>query len=137
MMPHWLAVALAVFLVVVSQIKINTTNAYCGSLAWTNIYSRTFNRYPGRVLFVLLNVGISLALMEFNMFQVLGFVLSFYSNFAIAWIFTVAADIVFNKYLLKLSPKEPEFRRGMLYAFNPVGFGLSLIHISEPTRPAA
>lgn len=121
MMPHWLAVALAVFLVVVSQIKINTTNAYCGSLAWTNIYSRTFNRYPGRVLFVLLNVGISLALMEFNMFQVLGFVLSFYSNFAIAWIFTVAADIVFNKYLLKLSPKEPEFRRGMLFNVNPVG----------------
>ncbi|MGD4407987.1 allantoin permease, partial [Xanthomonas citri pv. citri] len=73
------------------------------------------------MLFVLLNVGISLALMEFNMFQVLGFVLSFYSNFAIAWIFTVAADIVFNKYLLKLSPKQPEFRRGILFNVNPVG----------------
>lgn len=121
MMPSWLAVALAVFLVVVSQIKINVTNAYSGSLAWTNIYSRTFKRYPGRITFVVLNVGIALALMEFNMFQVLGFVLSFYSNFAIAWIFTVAADIVFNKYLLKLSPLEPEFRRGMLYNVNPVG----------------
>ncbi|HJF11399.1 purine-cytosine permease family protein, partial [Corynebacterium falsenii] len=121
MMPGWLAVALAVFLVVVSQIKINVTNAYSGSLAWTNIYSRTFKRYPGRITFVVLNVGIALALMEFNMFQVLGFVLSFYSNFAIAWIFTVAADIVFNKYLLKLSPLEPEFRRGMLYNVNPVG----------------
>lgn len=121
MMPGWLAVALAVFLVVVSQIKINVTNAYSGSLAWTNIYSRIFKRYPGRITFVVLNVGIALALMEFNMFQVLGFVLSFYSNFAIAWIFTVAADIVFNKYLLKLSPLEPEFRRGMLYNVNPVG----------------
>lgn len=121
MMPGWLALALAVFLVVVSQIKINVTNAYCGSVAWTNIYSRAFKKYPGRIAFVVLNVGISLALMEFNMFQVLGFVLSFYSNFAIAWIFTVAADIVFNKYLLKLSPKAPEFRRGMLFDVNPVG----------------
>jgi hypothetical protein len=34
---------------------------------------------------------------------------------------------VFNKYLLKLSPKKPEFRRGMLYAINPVGFGAMLI----------
>jgi purine-cytosine permease-like protein len=121
MMPGWLATTLAVVLVVISQIKINTTNAYCGSLAWTNIYSRSFKKYPGRVWFVLFNVGISLALMEFNMFSVLSFVLSFYSNLAIAWIFTVAADIVINKYLLGLSPKVPEFRRGMLYDWNPVG----------------
>ncbi|EDY43532.1 membrane protein [Streptomyces sp. SPB074] len=26
-----------------------------------------------------------------------------------------------NKYVLKLSPLQPEFRRGMLYAVNPVG----------------
>lgn len=121
MMPSWLAVTLAVILVVISQIKINTTNAYCGSLAWTNIYSRSLKKYPGRVWFVVLNVGISLALMEFNMFSVLSFVLSFYSNLAIAWIFTVAADIVINKYLLGLSPKVPEFRRGMLFDWNPVG----------------
>lgn len=121
MMPSWLAVTLAVILVVISQIKINTTNAYCGSLAWTNIYSRSLKKYPGRVWFVVLNVGISLALMEFNMFSVLSFVLSFYSNLAIAWVFTVAADIVINKYLLGLSPKVPEFRRGMLFDWNPVG----------------
>lgn len=36
MMPHWLAITLAVILVVISQIKINVTNAYSGSLAWTN-----------------------------------------------------------------------------------------------------
>lgn len=71
-MPGWLALVLAVFLVVVSQIKINVANAYCGSVAWTNIYSRAFNKYPGRIAFVVLNVGISLARMEFTMFQVLG-----------------------------------------------------------------
>jgi hypothetical protein len=44
-----------------------------------------------------------------------------------AWVVVVASDIVFNKYLLKLSPMQPEFRRGMLYSFNPVGFGSMLI----------
>jgi hypothetical protein len=39
----------------------------------------------------------------------------------------VASDIVFNKYLLGLSPKKPEFRRGMIYAVNPVGFGSMII----------
>lgn len=34
--PGWLALTLAVVLVVISQIKINVTNAYSGSLAWTS-----------------------------------------------------------------------------------------------------
>jgi hypothetical protein len=29
--------------------------------------------------------------------------------------------------VLKISPKKPEFRRGMLYAINPVGFGSMVI----------
>src|SRR5689334_1307556 len=39
-MPPWAAMALAVVLVVISQIKINVTNAYSGSLAWTNSFTR-------------------------------------------------------------------------------------------------
>ncbi|MCL7676644.1 allantoin permease, partial [Klebsiella pneumoniae] len=35
LVPGWLALTLAVVLVVISQIKINVTNAYSGSLAWT------------------------------------------------------------------------------------------------------
>lgn len=123
MMPSWLAVLLAVVLVVVSQIKINVTNAYSGSLAWTNAYTRITKSYPGRTFFVFVNLAISLALMEFNMFAVLSFVLGFYSNIAIAWIFTVSTDIVVNKGILKLSPEYPEYRRGMITNFNPVGLG--------------
>lgn len=123
MMPGWLAITLAVLLVVLSQIKINVTNAYSGSLAWTNAYTRITKSYPGRTFFVFVNLAISLALMEFNMFSVLSFILGFYSNLAIAWIFTVAADIAINKWLLKVSPMYPEFRRGMIHNFNPVGLG--------------
>jgi len=122
MMPHWLAMTLAVILVVISQIKINVTNAYSGSLAWTNSYTRVTKTYPGRMIFVLVNLAIALILMEANMFDFLNTILGFYANCGIAWVVVVASDIAINKYWLKLSPKVPEFRRGMLYDVNPVGF---------------
>lgn len=121
MMPQWLALLLAVVLVVISQMKINVTNAYSGSLAWTNSYTRITKHYPGRITFLIVNLLIALALMELNMFDFLNAILSFYANLAMSWICVVAADIAINKYLLKLSPKAPEFRRGMLYDWNPVG----------------
>ncbi|WP_406395623.1 allantoin permease [Streptomyces sp. NBC_00882] len=121
MMPSWLVLPLAVALVVISQIKINVTNAYSGSLAWTNSFTRLTRHYPGRMVFVLVNLGFALVLMEADMFSFLNDILGFYSNCAIAWVVTVATDIGINKYLLKLSPLAPEFRRGMLYAVNPVG----------------
>ncbi|MFF8940478.1 purine-cytosine permease family protein [Streptomyces paradoxus] len=121
MLPSWIVLPLAVALVVISQIKINVTNAYSGSLAWTNSFTRVTGRYPGRMVFVLVNLGFALALMEADMFSFLNSILGFYSNCAIAWVVTVATDIGINKYVLKLSPHAPEFRRGMLYAVNPVG----------------
>ena len=48
---------LAVVLVVISQIKINVTNAYSGSLAWTNSFTRLTKVYPGRMVFVLFNLA--------------------------------------------------------------------------------
>src|ERR1700687_5058125 len=126
-MPGWLAMTLAVILVVISQIKINVTNAYSGSLAWTNSFTRVTKHYPGRLVFLGVNLLIALVLMEANMFDFLNTILGFYANCGMAWVVVVASDIVFNKHLLKLSPMTPEFRRGMLYAINPVGFGSMLI----------
>jgi purine-cytosine permease-like protein len=126
-MPGWLAVTLAVVLVVISQVKINVTNAYSGSLAWTNSYTRITRHYPGRLVFLGVNLLIALVLMEANMFDFLNTILGFYANCGIAWIGVVATDIAVNKYLLKLSPMVPEFRRGMLHAVNPVGFGSMLV----------
>jgi purine-cytosine permease-like protein len=126
-LPGWLALTLAVILVVLSQVKINVTNAYSGSLAWTNSFTRVTGHYPGRLVFLGVNLLIALVLMEANMFDFLNTILSFYANCGMAWVVVVASDIVFNKYLLGLSPKVPEFRRGMLYPVNPVGFGSMLL----------
>jgi hypothetical protein len=61
------------------------------------------------------------------MFDFLNTILGFYANCGMSWVVVVATDIAVNKYLLKLSPMLPEFRRGMLYAVNPVGFGSMII----------
>jgi len=127
LLPPWLAMTLAVVLVVISQIKINVTNAYSGSLAWTNSFTRVTKTYPGRLVFLGVNLAIALVLMEANMFDFLNTILGFYANCGMSWVVVVATDIAVNKYLLKLSPLHPEFRRGMLYAVNPVGFGSMLV----------
>src|SRR3954454_11841291 len=55
MLPGWLALTLAVVLVVISRVKINVTNAYSGSLAWTNAFPRVPRHYPGRLVFLGVN----------------------------------------------------------------------------------
>ncbi|CAN5235358.1 ATP-binding protein [soil metagenome] len=119
--PGW-AVAATALLVIVSQLKINVTNAYAGSLAWSNFFARLTHSHPGRVVWVVFNTGIALLLMEMELFQALDRVLGLYANIAIAWIMTVVADLVINK-PLGLSPPGIEFKRAHLYDINPVGVG--------------
>ncbi|MES2889723.1 MAG: ATP-binding protein [Pseudomonadota bacterium] len=121
--PHlgWAIAATALF-VIVSQLKINVTNAYAGSLAWSNFFARLTHSHPGRVVWVLFNTLIALMLMELNVFSAIGGVLGLYANVAIAWIMAVVADLVVNK-PLGLSPPGIEFKRAHLYDVNPVGVG--------------
>ncbi|MEU3064091.1 purine-cytosine permease family protein [Streptomyces subrutilus] len=121
-----LALPAAALFVIVSQVKINVTNAYSGSLSWSNFFSRLTHRHPGRVWYIFLNLAIALTLMELNMFAMLGTLLGFYSNVGIAWIAAVAADLVINK-RLGLSPPYIEFKRAYLHAVNPAGFGAMVI----------
>lgn len=118
--------AVTVFFVVLSQIKINITNAYAGSLAWSNFFARLTHSHPGRVVWLLFNVLIATMLMLLDVFQALEQILGLYSNIAISWIAAVVADMVINK-PLGLSPKGVEFRRAYLYDINPVGVGAMAI----------
>ena len=121
-----LAVILTVVFVVVSQIKINLTNAYAGSLAWSNFFARVTRSHPGRVVWLVFNVLIATLLMTLGVFDALEKVLTVYSNVAIAWVGALVADLVINK-PLGLSPPGIEFRRAHLYDFNPVGLGSMVI----------
>src|SRR3954447_3091678 len=125
-LPAGIVVGLAVFFVVLSQVKINVTNAYSGSLSWSNFFSRVLHAHPGRVVWIFFNVAIALTLMEVGVFGFLNTVLGFYSNVAIAWIGALVADLVINK-PLGLSPPIIEFKRAHLHTINPVGFGSMVI----------
>ena len=121
--PHYgWAVAATALLVVVSQLKINVTNAYAGSLAWSNFFARVTHSHPGRVVWVVFNLLIALMLMELEVFKAIGHVLGLYSNIAISWIMAVVADLVINK-PMGWSPQSVEFKRARLFDFNPVGVG--------------
>ena len=121
-----LALLATVVFVVVSQVKINMTNAYAGSLAWSNFFARLTHSHPGRVVWACFNALIAVLLMELNVFQALDQVLGLFSNIALAWIAAVVADLVINK-PLGLSPAGIEFRRAYLYDINPVGVGAMLL----------
>jgi len=123
--PRWVLGATVLF-VLVSQVKINLTNAYAGSLAWSNFFARLTHSHPGRVVWLVFNVLIAVLLMMLGVFGALEHVLGLYSNVAIAWIGALVADLVVNK-PLGWSPRHVEFRRAYLFDINPVGIGAMLL----------
>ena len=120
------ALAFAGIFVILSQLKINVTNAYAGSIAWSNFFSRLTHSHPGRVVWLVFNVAIALLLMELGVYRALEQTLGFYGIVAVAWLGAIVADLVINK-PLGLSPKHIEFKRAHLYDINPVGFGAMLL----------
>ncbi|AJY45770.1 hybrid sensor histidine kinase/response regulator [Martelella endophytica] len=116
------ALLLMAAFVVVSQLKINVMNAYAGSLAWSNFFSRLTHSHPGRVVWLIFNVAIALLLMQLGIYRLLEASLSVFSIVAMAWLSTISADLFINK-PLGLSPPGIEFKRAHLYDINPVGLG--------------
>ncbi len=121
-----LALLATLVFVVLSQVKINVTNAYAGSLAWSNFFSRLTHSHPGRVVWLTFNVALALLLMNMGVFKALEEVLSLFSCVAIAWFGALVSDLVINK-PLGLSPPSIEFRRAYLHDINPVGTLATLV----------
>ncbi|HET6388404.1 ATP-binding protein [Hyphomicrobium sp.] len=120
------ALVLAGTFVVLCQVKINVINAYAGSIAWSNFFSRLTHAHPGRIVWVFFNVAISLLLMQAGIYKTLEHTLGLYSVVAVAWLGAIVADLCINK-PLGLSPKRIEFKRAHLYDVNPVGVGAMLV----------
>lgn len=122
------ALVLTGIFVIVCQLKINVTNAYAGSIAWSNFFSRLTHSHPGRVVWLVFNVLLALLLMITGIFQAIESILVIYANFAAGWIGALTADLVINK-PLGYSPKYIEFKRAHLYDINPVGVGALLLSV--------
>lgn len=121
-----ISLILAAVMVIISQMKINVTNAYAGSIAWSNFFSRLTHSHPGRVVWLVFNMVIALILMELGIYKALEAILSIFSIVAVSWLASLAADLTINK-PLGLSPPFIEFKRAHLYDINPVGVGSLLL----------
>ena len=119
------ALVMAGIMVIVCQMKINVTNAYAGSLAWSNFFSRLTHSHPGRVVWLVFNVVIALILMELGIYRALESILGVFAIVAVSWLSCIAADLLINS-ALGLRPEQVEFKRAYLYDINPVGL-LSMI----------
>ena len=91
------AILLTGLFVVISQLKINVTNAYAGSIAWSNFFSRLTHSHPGRVVWLVFNVAIALLLMELGIDKTLASTLSLYAVVVSAWVGALSADLAINK----------------------------------------
>lgn len=123
--PPQLALAFTGVFVILAQLKINVTNSYAGSIAWSNFFSRLTHSHPGRVVWLVFNVTIALMLMALGIYKVLEQILGLYAIVAVAWVAALVADLVVNK-PMGWSPPGIEFKRAHLYDINPVGFGAVL-----------
>ncbi|WP_443478650.1 ATP-binding protein [Novosphingobium aerophilum] len=133
-MTGWPALSLVLtgLFVVVCQLKINVTNAYAGSIAWSNFFSRLTHSHPGRIVWMVFNVLLALLLMEIGIFTVIEQILILYATVAAAWIGALAADLMISK-PLRLSPRGIEFKRAHLNDLNPVGLGAMALSIAVAT----
>ncbi|WP_428490304.1 hybrid sensor histidine kinase/response regulator [Rhodopila sp.] len=125
-LPGWGALVATGALVVVAQLKINVTNAYAGSIAWSNFFSRLTRSHPGRVVWVLFNVAIALVLMEIGLYGAIERILALFSILASAWVGALVADLVVIR-PLGLAPQTLDFKRAHLYDINPVGVGAMVL----------
>ncbi len=130
------ALALTGCFVVISQLKINMTNAYAGSIGWSNFFSRLTHSHPGRVVWLVFNIAIALLLMELGIYQAIEHTLVLYSAVAAAWVGALVADLVVNK-PLGFSPAHIEFKRAHLYDINPVGCGAMLLAVGAGALAAS
>jgi len=121
-LPPPLALLATLALIVLAQTKINLTNAYAGSLAWSNFFSRLTHSHPGRVFYIIFTIGMALVLLEGGMVSTIETGIVFYAVIATSWIGAIVGDLLICK-PLGLSPKTVEFRRAMLPDLNPVGLG--------------
>ncbi len=121
-------IAVTAIFIIISQVKINVTNAYAGSIAWSNFFSRLTHSHPGRVAWLVFNVTIAFLLITLGVYQALEEILALYSIIAVAWVGALSSDLLINK-SLGISPRHIEFRRAYLYDINPVGVGAIAIAI--------
>ncbi|MCM3584650.1 cytosine permease [Mesobacillus maritimus] len=111
----------------ITQVRINVTNIYSGSLSLSNFFENVFNFKPGRRVWVVVTGVSAIILMLGDIVNHLEAVLTFQGVFLLSWAAVLVSDAIFVKKLLKIGPGYYEARQENLHKWNPVGVGALLI----------
>ena len=110
----------------ITQVRINITNIYSGSLSLSNFFENIFKFTPGRRFWVVVAGVVAIILMLGGIVNHLNTVMTFQGVFLLTWASILVTDAIFVKRLFKIGPGYYEERQQYLYKWNPVG-AVSLI----------
>lgn len=111
---------------ILTQLRINITNLYSGSLSLANFFENVLKFKPGRTFWVIFTAVTAVIAMLAGVINYIGNLLTFQGVFLLAWGAILVSDALVVKKVLKIGPKYFEHRQEYLYAWNPVGV-ISLI----------
>jgi purine-cytosine permease-like protein len=117
---HAIGIGGALF-TILTQIRINITNLYSGSLSLSNFFEHVFKFTPGRTFWVIFTAVAAIITMLAGASDHLGPLLTFQGVFLLAWAAILVADSIVVKRIMKIGPLYFEHRSEYLYAWNPVG----------------
>ncbi|MFM1650546.1 purine-cytosine permease family protein [Brevibacillus sp. B_LB10_24] len=106
---------------ILTQLRINVTNLYSGSMSLANFFARVFHFAPGRVFWVVTTAVLAIISMLLGILDYIGPLLTFQGVFLFAWASILVTDVIVIKKWLKLGQLHIEHRRGFLPEWNPVG----------------
>ncbi len=117
---HVIGIGGALF-TILTQLRINITNLYSGSLSLANFFEHVFKFTPGRTFWVVFTAVAAIIAMLAGALDHLGPMLTFQGVFLFAWAAILVADALVVKKMLKIGPNYFEHRKEHLYPWNPVG----------------
>lgn len=117
---HLIGIGGALF-TILTQLRINITNLYSGSLSLANFFEHVFRFRPGRTFWVATTAITAIIAMLAGALDYLGPLLTFQGVFLFAWAAILVADALVVKKWLKIGPRFFEYRSHYLYPWNPVG----------------
>ncbi|WP_339226147.1 permease [Oceanobacillus sp. FSL K6-2867] len=112
---------------ILTQVRINITNIYSGSLSLSNFFENIFRFTPGRRFWVVVTGIASMVLMLGGIVNHLEAVMTFQGVFLLTWAAILVTDAVIVKRILKIGPGYYEARQENLHKWNPVGVGSLII----------
>lgn len=117
---HVIGIGGALF-TILTQLRINVTNLYSGSLSLANFFEHVFNFKPGRNFWVAVTSIAAIAAMLAGALDYLGPLLTFQGVFLFAWASILVTDAIIVKKVMKIGPLYFEYRSQYLHPWNPVG----------------